>query len=507
MIRKDFRFVPRNHKSISIYRDISNEQWKDPNWQLQNSIRCVNRLKEVINLRDHQLDSISRILDKQRDSGRDAMRITPYYLSLMAEDPFQPEYSDGSSLDAKLDPIFWLSVPTPANLMFDKSGIEAAMAEGSRSYGAAYQRYPNRVALFVGENTGCASYCQHCQRGKSLDKSHQILEKDIEKGLFYIDWNENIDEVLVTGGDALMIGKERLRYVLGELSRIDHIRSIRIATRVPVVLPMGVTEELLDTIDDAAQKHTGDLKKNVYFMTHINHQHEITQDFIGAIRRIKDHGYSVRNQTVLLRHINDDYESLTDLFRSAAWAGVEPYYLFQCHNERGLTHFINPIYITQMMVFNMQGWVSGSVRPTFAVNAAGGGGKVLLMPSGYSIDGTVPTDSFRYNPDSNLYSWDGKHFGSYSELGRTSEEEYMEAQARMDLFIERPGVFRPAVNIYSSDGRYIRTTNLQEPQLSNKLKSELLGYELNHEQKSPITNPALVADKIDAARAQNRLSG
>ena len=114
------------------------------------------------------------------------------------------------------------------------------MSEGSRSYGAAYQRYPNRVALFVAENTSCAAYCQHCQRSKSLDSSVDVNAGKIDRGLFYIGWNKNINEVLVTGGDALMISKQRLQYILKELSRIPHLRVIRIATRVPVVMPVMV---------------------------------------------------------------------------------------------------------------------------------------------------------------------------------------------------------------------------------------------------------------------------
>jgi lysine 2,3-aminomutase len=135
------------------------------------------------------------------------------------------------------------------------------MSEGSRSFGAAYQRYPNRIALFVAENTSCASYCVHCQRAKSLDSSVDVNLKEVQKGLFYIGYNRNINEVLVTGGDALMISKKRLAYVLEELSKIDHLRVIRIATRVPVVLPMGVTDDLLELINLSAINTPGSLKR------------------------------------------------------------------------------------------------------------------------------------------------------------------------------------------------------------------------------------------------------
>jgi lysine 2,3-aminomutase len=192
------------------------------------------------------------------------------------------------------------SVPTPANLLFPDTGIEGAMAEGSRSYGAAYQRYPNRGARFVAENTSCASYCVHCQRAKSLDTSVDVNKTEIDKGLFYIGYNKNINEVLVTGGDALMISRSRLKYILEELSKIPHLRTIRIATRVPVVLPMAITDDILNLIEESANKYNTGPEKYVYFVTHINHYHEITEDLAKAVKLILKHGFTVRNQTVLL---------------------------------------------------------------------------------------------------------------------------------------------------------------------------------------------------------------
>ena len=231
-------YKPRKFNTIALWENVTKEQWNDANWQLRNSIRTVEQLKKVIKLSVFQENEIERTLKVLRDEGKEPLRITPYYASLMQEDPFHPEMLSGEKSKDRLDPIFWQSVPTPANLLFSDAGLEGAMDESSRSYGAAYQRYPNRVALFVAENRSCASYCVHCQRVKSLDSSVDVNITEINKGLFYIGYNKNINEVLVTGGDALMIGKSRLKYVLEELSRIPHLRAIRIATRVPVVMPM-----------------------------------------------------------------------------------------------------------------------------------------------------------------------------------------------------------------------------------------------------------------------------
>ena len=345
MEAKNIYYPSRKFNTIQLWQQTTADEWNDPKWQLKNSIRTVEQLSQVIKLSDYQRNEIERTISELRNQGKETLRITPYYASLMAEDPFNPQMLEGEKSEQRLDPIFWQSVPTPANLMFSDTGVEGAMSEDSRSYGSAYQRYPNRVALFVAENTNCASYCVHCQRAKSLDSNSSIDTEEINKGLFYISFNENINEVLVTGGDALMISKARLRYVLEELSKIPHLRAIRIATRVPIVLPLAITDELLEMIKVSANKFNTGVDKLVYFMTHINHYQEITEELAVAIRKILNHGFTVRNQTVLLNHVNNYYKTLAETFRRMFWIGVHPYYLLQCHKEKGIVHFIVPVQI------------------------------------------------------------------------------------------------------------------------------------------------------------------
>ncbi len=182
-------YKPRRFNSIELWKDVSDQQWNDANWQLKNSIRSVDQLKKVIRLNNFQESEIERTLTTLKNEGKEVLRITPYYASLMQEDPFNYEMIIGGKSKKLLDPVFWQSVPTPANLLFPNTGIEGAMNESSRSFGAVYQRYPNRVALFVAENTSCASYCVHCQRAKSLDCSVDVNSNEINKGLFYIDYH------------------------------------------------------------------------------------------------------------------------------------------------------------------------------------------------------------------------------------------------------------------------------------------------------------------------------
>lgn len=505
MHKKDnILFEPRKFNTIEIWKDITNKQWNDANWQLKNSIKTVEQLRAIIKLSEFQASEIQRTLTALENEGKEPFRITPYYATLMQKDPFHPEMLPGEKAETRLDPVFWQSVPTPANLLFPNTGMEAAMCESTRSYGAAYQRYPNRVALFVAENTSCASYCVHCQRAKSLDGSVDVNSIEINKGLFYIAHNTNINEVLVTGGDALMISKHRLQYILEELSKIPHLRSIRIATRVPVVLPMAITDDLLNLINASANKFNDGVEKQVYFMTHINHYQEITEELTEAVKKIRQHGFTIRNQTVLLNHVNNNFKTLAETFRRMFWIGVHPYYLLQCHKEKGIVHFIEPIQIGKIYMKHLQGWLSGITVPKYAANIEGGGGKVLLMPSGHDtlntqrkIDDTI-SESF-----ANVNTWDAKELSKYEALGRSTFQEFEEGVKVMDNFIGRKGVFLPKLIITDHSGKHIKTTNRGKlPILNNTKKSELLDYDL-YTPEMPLTNPMDALDELNNAFRQS----
>ncbi|NDP21115.1 MAG: KamA family radical SAM protein [Paludibacter sp.] len=498
-------YTPRKFNTIKLWENVTVEQWNDANWQIRNSISNVEQLEQVIKLNTYQKSEIERTIKTLKDEGKEPFRITPYYASLMCADPFHPVMLPDEKSKKRLDPIFWQSVPTPANLLFPDTGAEGAMCESSRTYGAAYQRYPNRVALFVAENTSCAAYCVHCQRAKSLDGTVEVNSEEINKGLFYIGYNKNINEVLVTGGDALMISKKRLQYILEELSKIPHLRAIRIATRVPVVLPMAITDELLELINTSSNKYNSGPEKYVYFMTHINHHHEITKDMAVAVKKIRNHGFTIRNQTVLLNHVNDYYKTLAETFRRMFWIGIHPYYLLQCHKEKGIVHFITPVQIGKLYIKHLQGWISGITMPRYAANIEGGGGKVLLMPSGHDtlneengIDDKI-SESFAM-----VTTWDDKKIFKYESLGRSTNEEFSEAVALMDKFIGRTGVFLPKVILVDNIGNHIETTNRTKLPVFRKLKkSQLLEYDV-FEKDMPLTNPADIFSELEKQFTESR---
>lgn len=495
----DFFYYPRKFNTIELWKNVKEEEWYNPEWQKKNAIRSVEQLKKVIKLNSYQEEAIEHTISMMRKEGKEPLRITPYYASLMQENPFNPNFWNDKTLK-RLDPIFWQSVPTPANLFFPNAGKEAAMSEGTRSFGAAYQRYPNRVALLVAENTSCASYCVHCQRAKSLDAQVDVNKEEIDKGIFYIAYNKNINEVLITGGDALMISRDRLQYIIEELSKIAHLRVIRIASRVPVVLPMAITDDLLLLIKNSVNKYAKGIEKHIYFMTHINHFQEITEDLAKAVKKIAQHGFTIRNQTVLLNHVNDSLRTLGETFRRMFWIGVHPYYLLQCHKEKGITHFIVPVQVGEIYMKHLQGWLSGITVPKYAVNIEGGGGKVMLMPSGYdNLNLNISIDSRISESHAIVNTWDHKKIEGYEALGRATRKEYEEAVTAMDKFIGKKGYFLPKIIIIDEAGNHIETTNRTDlPSFEKNRKSHLLNYEL-HSEDMPLTNPADISEELEKA--------
>ena len=505
MTSQDFLFIPRDYRDIELWKNVTEREWADPNWQRQNAVKDIETLSKVIQLSEKQKESIGNTIAKMMEQGKEPLRITPYYLTLMAQTPFEPSYPNGEVYTDRLDPVFWMAVPTPAHLLFQKAGCEEAMAESTRSYAAFYQRYPNRGALLVASNTSCASFCTHCQRTKSLDATTSVTTENIRRGLYYIDQNKNLDEILITGGDALMISPKLLKFVLEELSRMKHIRSIRIATRVPVVLPMGITHELLELIKASANRHG---RKHVYFATHVNHYHEVTLQFRDAISRIASHGFTVLNQMVFLNHVNADFETLVKTSNCIWWAGAKPYYLLHCHNEEGLTHFIPPVALGQRLVMEMRGWSSGTSKPSYSINLKGGG-KIMLMPSGYHTDGhgTLLT-GIDFEPFPTVFNWRKETITDYEVLGHTTEEEYANAIKVMDEFIGKPGFFKPCVNIVTDRNRpketYLRSENINLPCIETVDKMRIYNYAPANDRELPLTNPFQIKDKLDEGFAKSR---
>jgi KamA family protein len=436
------------------------KQWTNWKWQLNNVIQDPELLLNHIDLTDGQFHMIKKTVDDYK-----LMRITPYYLSLMDRNPTGVA-PDGLSFRDYVDPIFIQSVPSPMHYIF-KGGLDDPMAEGSRMTGTFYQRYPDRGANMSSSPNNCHMFCTHCQRERK--KEIKVKTEDIDLGMAYMDENGNIYEVLETGGDGLSRSRRRIDKELDYTANIDHMESVREATRLILTNPFAVTDEKLDIIEKYSKHTNGDYSlPNIYFVTHFNSVQELTMDAQKAVTRIKKRGFDIGNQTVLLKGINDDFATMSKLSRDLHHMGVKPYYIFQCHKLTGLSAEIVPINIGQYIVSHMRGQEGYSI-PTYAVNMIGGGGKVVLTPQG---DKGEPDFGYRLSRD--MWTHDQKIVG-YEELLRVRESDYEKGMKAMSEFYGDESIMdytKTKVDKYSGFKGFLRklvfSNNLQVRETASK---------------------------------------
>ena len=283
------------------------------------------------------------------------MRINSYYLSL---------------IQSVNDPIWQQAVPTPLELN-DSVCIADPLAEEDLSpVPNLVHKYPDRVLFLVASE--CAMYCRFCTRKRKVGTGKmEITEESIEAGINYIRKNSQIREVLLSGGDPLLLSDERLDALLTRLRRIPTLEIIRIGTRVPCTLPMRVTEQLAEML----KKH-----HPLYINTHFNHPLELTPEATKACTLLADAGIPMGCQTVLLKGVNDDAKTLKELFTGLLRMRVKPYYLFQGDLTKGTNHFRTHSSSGIKIMRQLIGTVSGMAIPTYALDAPGGKGKIPLTP-------------------------------------------------------------------------------------------------------------------------------
>jgi len=242
--------------------------------------------------------------------------------------------------------------------------------EGDSPVPNIVHRYPDRV-LFLVTHT-CAMYCRHCTRRRVVGEEDRFITKlEIEAAVDYIAKTPQIRDVLISGGDPLTMSDSALENIISRLRSIEHVEIIRIGTRVPVVLPMRITPDLLAML----RKY-----QPIWINTHFNHPKEITPESIKACGDIIDSGIPLGNQSVLLRGINDDTAIMKELLLKLVKARVRPYYLYQCDLSQGLGHFRTRVEKGIEIVHNLTGAISGYAIPKFVIDAPHGGGKVPMNP-------------------------------------------------------------------------------------------------------------------------------
>jgi len=344
------RYMERKNK---YFPHVKEEEWNDWKWQTKHRIQTADELKKYMKLTDNEETTIEKVLGKLR------MAITPYYLSLI--DPDNPHC-----------PIRQQAIPLGNELFVGKDDLYDPLAEDHDSpVPGLTHRYPDRVLFLITDM--CAMYCRHCTRRRFAGQNdgEQHLE-NINKAIEYIAHHEEINDVLLSGGDAFLASDERIEYILKKLREIDHVQVIRFGTRTPVVMPQRVTEKLVNM-----------LKKYhpIWVNTHFNHPDELTPESKLAIDRLVDAGISVGNQSVLLRGINDCVHVMRKLVKSLVANRIRPYYIYQCDLSVGIEHFRTSVSKGIEIIEGLRGHVTGFAVPTFVVDAPGGGGKIPVMPN------------------------------------------------------------------------------------------------------------------------------
>jgi len=285
--------------------------WNDWKWQFANRITNVDALSRVIDLTEQEKADINKCLDSFR------MAITPYYASLIKPGDVN-------------DPIRRQAVPSieeTAPCEFDLSDPLNELGDSPVPH--IVHRYPDRVLFLV--TYKCSMYCRHCTRRRTVGEEDRIISsKETKCALDYIREHKEIRDVLISGGDPLVMSTEKLESIISGLRSIPHVDIIRIGTRVPVVMPMRITDELLAML----KKY-----QPIWINTHFNHPNEITADSARACAAIVDAGIPLGNQSVLLRGINDNAETMKKLLLGLVHMRVRPYYLYQCDLIRGISHF------------------------------------------------------------------------------------------------------------------------------------------------------------------------
>lgn len=343
----------RNNRVFQMF-GVTEEspQWNDWHWQYRNRIKGTEELSLILDMSETEKKNIAQCLTQFR------MAITPYFASLI--DP----------CDLR-DPIRMQAVPSISETKVYPCEMLDPLNEDSDSpVKYIIHRYPDRIAFLVTQC--CAMYCRHCTRRRLVgEEDNSISKEETENALNYIKKTPAIRDVLITGGDPLTLSDERLDYILSELRKIKHVEIIRIGTRIPVTMPMRITPALLSM-----------LKKYhpVWINTHFNHPNELTDDAVKACERIVNAGIPLGNQSVLLKDINDNTDTMKDLLLKLVKYRIRPYYLYQCDLSEGLQHFRTDVRTGIKIIHDLTGSISGLAVPKFVIDAPGGGGKVPMNP-------------------------------------------------------------------------------------------------------------------------------
>ncbi len=318
------------------------EQWM---FDLRNSVTKGETIREDFEADVDAINDVRKVYP---------MRIPRYYYNL---------------IQSEKDPIWMQSVPSIKELQDTEAEEDPLHEDEDSPVPRLTHRYPDRVLFLITDR--CPMYCRFCTRKRMVGRASDVSEKTIAMGLDYISKHPEIRDVLLSGGDPLMVSDHKLEQIIASLRAIPHVQIVRIGTKFPCVLPSRITDELCNM-----------LKKYhpIYLNTHFNHPREVTPEAKAACERLANAGIPVGCQTVLMKGVNDNPEVIKELMHKLLMMRVRPYYLYQADLTRGTNHFRARVEVGLEIIEALRGHTTGFAVPQFVIDAPGGGGKIPLMP-------------------------------------------------------------------------------------------------------------------------------
>jgi len=342
--------IQENQKRIKNYFKATDEEWENWRWQLKNRITTTSVLKELLPLEKDELNEIDETGAKYR------WAVSPYYLSLI--DPDNPD-----------DPVKRQCIPTEAENV--EGGHDDPMGEEYTSPTSCItRRYADRLIIKV--TNQCAMYCRHCQRRRGIgEKDLATPREHLEEAIEYVRQNEEVRDILMTGGDGFMQDNQTIAWLLDELDQIPHVEIKRFGSRTLVTMPQRIDDELCQIFSEHLP---------LYINTHYNHPLEITPRAQEACFKLARSGVSLGNQAVLLKGVNNDPFVMRKLNQELLKAMVRPYYIFHAKAVTGTSHFRTKVEEGIEIMEKLRGYTSGLAVPTYVVNAPLGKGKTPMLP-------------------------------------------------------------------------------------------------------------------------------
>ena len=332
---------------------VADSDWNDWRWQLKNRITTAAQLQRLlpgispaelagVKLADHKL----------------ALAITPHFFNLL--DPADPHC-----------PIRWQVIPRAEEAHTANWELSDPCGEDAHSpVPGLVHRYPDRVLFLVTDR--CAAYCRYCTRSRLVSNaSGYDFHPEHDRQIAYVASHPEIRDVLLSGGDPLLLSDEKLENLLSRLRAIPHVEFLRIGTRIPIFLPQRITPELCDMLK---QFHP------LFLSIHTNHPRELTTEVRAALGRLADAGIPLGNQSVLLKHVNDNATVMQALVQKLLMCRVKPYYLYQCDLIAGSAHLRASVRQGLEIMTQLRGHTTGYAVPQFVIDAPGGGGKIPVNP-------------------------------------------------------------------------------------------------------------------------------